>query len=340
MKYLEFEVNQSLEIVNFNEDFGRLSIPNSRSFHGTPYYELVPRIFSEKRDAVESVVEHGIPVYLKAYRFGCFFDSLVGDVSVTPIKSQNFQTSGAMISIYFTRECDFFYSFKKCQHLIDIGKNASILAHGVRNPLNAIKGSVAYLKNRYGTESELLEFTDIMEEEIVRLDKFITEFLSATNSKIEKQKLNLKDIISKIETLITLQVEAEEIEIEFNNSKELWVNGNLFQIEQAILNVINNAINVVKPKGRIIIEARKEQKINQELAVVEVVDDAGGVFQSPGKMDSSSLERFAEGNGKGFGLFISREVMKHHGGMLEIRSDKGKGTSVKLYLPLDNPKEG
>ncbi len=339
MEFLEFEVNQSLEIVNFNEDFGRLSIPNSRSFHGTPYHELLPRIISDNNDIVESVITLGKPISLEGYKFGCFFDSLAADIAVSPVWGENIYPSGALVRIHFIREGDFFYSFRKCQHLIDIGKNASILAHGVRNPLNAIKGSVAYLKNRYGNESVLLEFTDIIEEEITRLDKFITEFLSVSSNKNKKEKINLSELIRKIEILTKIQAKMKNVEIEFEYNTEIFVYANLFQLEQAILNVINNAFSVSKLNGKIKVQCEKENYNNRRLAVIDILDNGCGFLQKSGAMDSSSLEMFAEGNGKGFGLFISREVMKHHGGMLEIRSEKGKGTSIKLCLPLESPVE-
>ena len=48
----------------------------------------------------------------------------------------------------------------------------------------------------------------------------------------------------------------------------------------------------------------------------------------------------AAGKGKGFGLFITRETIKYHGGSLEVKSRKGIGTSIKLYLPISKNSEG
>jgi two-component system nitrogen regulation sensor histidine kinase GlnL len=56
------------------------------------------------------------------------------------------------VNVVFESACPMAEKFQDMQKLIDIGKTASTLAHGVRNPLNAIKGAVVYLRDRYSNE--------------------------------------------------------------------------------------------------------------------------------------------------------------------------------------------
>jgi len=75
---------------------------------------------------------------------------------------------------------------------------ASSLAHGVRNPLNAIKGAVVYLREKYGHEKTLLEFSTIINDEINRLDNFVSNFLSAARGELRFVPTNLNDILETI----------------------------------------------------------------------------------------------------------------------------------------------
>ena len=130
-----------------------------------------------------------------------------------------------------------------------------MLSHGVRNPLNAIKGAVVYLKNRYHDEKELLEFTEIMEDEISRLDLFITRFLSSSFLDMEMDRSDINKLLSKIESYITLQAKAAHVRLDFRYGQVAPLRLNCFHVEQAVLNVLNNAISVMPQGGDIVVES-------------------------------------------------------------------------------------
>jgi two-component system nitrogen regulation sensor histidine kinase GlnL len=140
-------------------------------------------------------------------------------------------------------------------------------------------------------------------------------------------------LLKKIETYTSLQAEAFGLTHRFEYGQVPLVKINPFQMEQAILNIVNNSIDAMVGGGELMVRSSTESIEGRDFAIVEISDTG------PGMTDTRLVETpvptigAVNGTGRGFGLFIAREVIQHHGGRLEIRSVKGAGTTVKVCLP-------
>ena len=330
---LEFTVDHNLRILDCN-DMLRNAQRTDKNLQGSVYHEVLPRLLWDGRDAVEAVLDSAVPLTLDNYLFNCFCDHFMADIEVLPIADVSGQDRGARVVIKTNTSCKVVDHLNASQPLISIGKNASILSHGLRNPLNAIKGAVVYLKGRYDNEATLLEFADIMEQEIGRLEDFITNFLSSTIDASEKMPIDINDLLKKIKTFTLLQAQTSNVDIHFEFGETAPVFVNELQMEHAILNIINNALNVLPTEGRILVESLAEEIDGQQWVTVKVTDNGPGF---PDRVDTdcqSPVQQTAESNGKGFGLFITREVLQHHGGQLKICRNGSGGTMIKMLLPV------
>jgi two-component system nitrogen regulation sensor histidine kinase GlnL len=331
--FFEFTVNSALQLQSWNAAMDELPNRGEAPLWGRCYYELLPRIFREDRDAIPEAIASGIPLRLSSHRFPCFAGVVTADVVIEPESLPG--GSGARVAITVHTCCEAVGALQECRHLVNLGKTASMLSHGVRNPLNAIKGAVVYLKSRYGDDANLLEFTGIMEEEITRLDQFISGFLSASATSFGRDHGDINALLKKLEQFVALQARAAGIALRFDLGGSMPILAiNLFQVEHAILNVLNNAIHAMPEGGEIRVASYCEKGTGGGSVVVEVVDNGPGMdercrgdFHQP-RLISSGAE------GKGFGLFIVREIMRQHGGSLEIRSGRERGTAVRLVFPV------
>jgi two-component system nitrogen regulation sensor histidine kinase GlnL len=175
-----------------------------------------------------------------------------------------------------------------------------------------------------------------MEEEISRLDRFITDFLSASLGDAEKETTDLNALLRRLEILTIMQAKAAGIEVLFRYGEVAPLQLSPFQVEQAILNVLNNALHVLSPGGKISVESRAETRGGRPFCVVEVTDNGPGIRDRSGEGYTAPLEDTARAQGKGFGLFITREVLQGHGGTLEVRSGEEMGTTVRLCFPQES----
>ncbi len=337
----KFSTDGKLRIDWFEEDITRLlGLDTSASPLGRKYYEVFPKIGVGRKDAVLTAVRGASAVRLKdkclKFPGGQFF----ADVAIRPVHGPR---RGAKIYIYPKNSCELASQLHNSQPLIDIGKIASILAHGVRNPLNAIKGAVVYLRDRYPSEQPLLEFTNLMEDEISRLDKFITSFLSTSIAEAG-QEVDLNQIVKKIEVFISLQSISKDVKTEFHYGSVPLVFINPFQLEQAVLNVVNNALEAMSDGGLLSVNTSFEPDAKSQekgFAVISISDTGPGILGavSSGKKDLAGAGYQAcrslasRAKGKGFGLFLTREIIRYYGGMLQIESRRDAGTTVRLCIP-------
>jgi two-component system nitrogen regulation sensor histidine kinase GlnL len=174
-----------------------------------------------------------------------------------------------------------------------------------------------------------------MEDEISRLENFITQFLGSTASPDEIKSVDINALIGRIKVFVSLQTYAHNITCEYELGKIPPLMANPFHLEQAILNVINNAIEAMKSQGTLTIKTYAEKKPEGQFIVIEVIDTGQG-------MDVANIKdrELDHTKGRGFGLFIAHEMVKYYSGRLEIRGEKGKGTTVRFYLPCrDTAKE-
>lgn len=323
-----FCTDDRLYINSWGTEITELTGMASSAVLGMKYYEVLPRILADDRDALSVVLADKTPLNLKGYSFNCLHDRVKADVRIDPARVDSGKVEELRVEISPYSACAMARKLQNSQRLIDIGKIASTLAHGVRNPLNAIKGSVVYLREKYSNEQTLIEFTRIMEEEITRLDNFISKFLSTSISVAGLSESGVNVLLKKIEIYTFLQTHTKDISATYEYGDIPLVAIDSFQLEQAVLNVINNAIEAMGSGGHLSVRTRTQKVSGNDFVLIEVSDTG------PGMADHGFNDISHEGKdkGRGFGLFITREILQCYGGFLEIRSRKGAGTTVRLYL--------
>lgn len=322
-----FNVDRRLRIISWDKNSSRIYRKPASEIKGLAYYKVIPRIKKGSKDAVLDVIKTGTPITLSSYQNVCFYGQPKVYIRIIPQKDDKGKINGANIFIKQHSGCIAFDNLKETKRFIDIGKIAATLAHGVRSPLNAIKGAVVYLREKYANEKQMKEFTDIIEGEISRLDEFIAKFLSTSIQDEGFLETDINSLLKKIETLISLQTQSLKIKSIFKYGKTFPILVNSFQMEQVILNIINNALEAMPLGGTLFVDTKSEIEDNKEFTVVEISDTGKGIVKN------KDITLVSQKKGKGLGLFISREILKSFGGHMEIKSKKDKGTTVKLYIP-------
>ncbi|MEN2986308.1 MAG: ATP-binding protein [Thermodesulfovibrionaceae bacterium] len=211
-----------------------------------------------------------------------------------------------------------------------IAEMAMIVAHEIKNPLNAIKASTSYLKANFQGEV-LKEFLTIIDRETERLNELITSFLSYARPlpiKYERGNINniIKDVIKLVETEIK---EGEKIlSTELDTSiPEFYFDHH--QLKQAILNLLVNAIDATT-KGDII--SIKTEKADGKVKIM-IRDSGSGI---PEELIGKIFEPFftTKTTGSGLGLACVDRIIKDHQGNIVVKSRLNEGTEFTVELPL------
>ncbi|MEW6409678.1 MAG: ATP-binding protein [Nitrospirota bacterium] len=212
------------------------------------------------------------------------------------------------------------------EKLAMIGELAVNIAHEIKNPLTGIKLGIDTMRNN-GSGEEILERLD---NEIVRLDKVVSRLLSFTQtSPLTLKKTEIKHIVE--DAMFFTSKVAEKKGIKMHSLKiepDTFVVVDVDQIQQALLNIILNAIHATERGGNIYISSFKDEK----WARIVIRDTGKGI--SPDDLQRI-FEPFYSTNplSSGLGLAIAQRIVTEHGGDIHIDSIRDKGTTVAVILP-------
>jgi signal transduction histidine kinase len=168
-------------------------------------------------------------------------------------------------------------------------------------------------------------------EEVDKLNHIVTGYLSF--SRAERRKLEphpLQKIVSRCLLILEPELEAKSVNLQRSIPDTIiTILGDDKRLQQAILNVLLNAVQAVAIGGVIEISLREGNKS----AIVAVSDDGVGIAEKHLKEITKPFFTTKD-RGSGLGMSIVSAIMKEHGGDLGIESTQGQGTVVTLHIPL------
>jgi len=224
----------------------------------------------------------------------------------------------------------------RSEKLAAIGQLASGVGHELRNPLGAIKNAGFYIRRRVAntdipsTEPRVMEFLDIIEEEVNSANKVITDLLGF--SRVAKPAVAPANIAGIIEDALKYAPVPENIKLskDINNGLPMvMVDGE--QIKQVCLNITLNALQAMAEKGgRLDIRAADKGKFVE----VEFIDTGGGIPDSIKKKIFDPLFT-TKAKGVGLGLSVCKTIIERHEGDIKVKSQVGKGTTFIISLPTE-----
>ena len=221
------------------------------------------------------------------------------------------------------------------------GEFLSMAAHELRTPMASIHGFTELLLKRQFSIEQQKEMLDTIYRQSTRLTNMINDLLDL--AKIEAREGISFDIephlLSKVinTALQEFTVNAENQQIEYNEPAQMpTVAVDFDKIIQALVNVLSNA-HKYSPTGSVI-RLNVEEKVSNEQPYVGVVISDEGIGMTKQQL-SRLFERFyrADTSGKvpgtGLGMCLVKEIMEMHLGSVEVESQFGKGTQVRLWMP-------
>lgn len=215
----------------------------------------------------------------------------------------------------------------------------SSISHELRTPLTSIKGWAITLKSEDLGENEIIkDGLNIIEKESDRLGLMVEELLDfskfvSENINLEKEKFLIEDTIKIMGKQLKPRANIGNIEFETLIEENLgYILADENRLKQVIINLLDNSFKFTDQGGRVELKAYLEDTD----MIIEVSDNGIGISSE----DLPKVkERFYKGkNSKsntGLGLSISEEIVKMHGGSMEVISELGRGTSIKVRLPLE-----
>jgi PAS domain S-box-containing protein len=227
-----------------------------------------------------------------------------------------------------------------------IGEMAAGLAHEVKNPLAGIQGAVDILIRRRAANDPEREALEGVRHEVQRIDATVRALLDRARPRsITPTRTSLTEVTQRAVDLARAQIVGkpafDKSRIQFQPPEDdIVITVDALQIEDAVLNLVINAIEAIDNDGLVVISIRISENTNDEAlsdeAVIEVTDDGRGISEEDLKKIFNPFFTLTTG-GTGLGLPAVRRIARLHGGRVEVNSAPGEGSTFTLHLPLHFP---
>lgn len=217
----------------------------------------------------------------------------------------------------------------------------SIVSHDLRNPLATMQSFLKLITEHHEklTEEERVKLFYEAQQSLDNLNELLYNLLQWSKSQMNllqfrRDKLNIKSIVDTSVRLVQLHAHMKEVKISTNVEVGILAYADKDMVEFVIRNLLSNAIKFSHRSSEVQVRAFSADN----LIHLEVIDDGIGISETKIKKllekNTSITRRGTEKEkGTGLGLLVSKEFIEKNGGLLQIRSENGKGSVFSFSLP-------
>ncbi|MEP6849253.1 MAG: ATP-binding protein [Acidobacteriota bacterium] len=332
------------KVYTFNNAAGEITGFDPNAIVGQTIYSL----FGDIRQSIETsmkAAEQGE----QPPRFEC--DLLTPDgfavrigYRIAPLVTEDNEVTGLIVTFQDLTEIrSMEESVRRKDRLAAVGRVGAGLAHEIRNPLGAMRGAIQVLQSNTPPESMQADLMDIILRESDRLNSIITNFLSYAKPKVGS--VAETDISEAIRDTFTLLRHSPDIgkthELkEFLPESPVFISADVAQLKQVFWNLARNAIQAMPEGGTLTVRL---DPISH--GRIKIMFEDTGQGMTPDQVEQL-FEPFATSTsgGTGLGLSIVYQIIRDHGGTINVRSAEEEGTTITIELPREtrtlNPRPG
>lgn len=224
-----------------------------------------------------------------------------------------------------------------------VGRFASGVAHEVRNPLSFINLSIDYMRDKFSptavaARAEYSKLCESIKEEIARLNRTVTDFLSLGRPPhLKLREMDARSLVEDVMSLVRAQAEQQGVRLAIEKTAgsdgqayDTHIHGDAEQLKTCLSNLAINAVHAMPEGGALTITLRP-QRSNVK---IEVIDTGHGI--PPEAMEHIFEPYFStKETGTGLGLALTKKLIEDHGGQITVISKVGVGTTFTATLPRE-----
>jgi len=214
----------------------------------------------------------------------------------------------------------------------------AVVSHDLREPLQTISVAEAVLRRepQCAENIDMLDCIAVASLEMRRLvhDLLDISLIEAGRLAIDREQVDLHDLLKEVQTLLQPQVEAANVRLETRLDIDLpTITIDRHRILQVLVNLIGNALKFGAADGRVVLGVQQENRS------IRISVEDSGVGISADQLDHV-FDRFWRGGrhsgGAGLGLAVAKGIVEAHGGQIGVTSRPGTGSRFFFTLPLQS----
>jgi signal transduction histidine kinase len=219
------------------------------------------------------------------------------------------------------------------EKLASVGRLSAGVAHEINNPLTTILTTAMLLQEDLEKDDPVYDELAIISNEALRCRKIVTNLLDfARQNQPNKTNHDIKEIVAACISLTQKQAAFKDVSVVHDLSGDLpQAMVDKGQLEQALINLIINAVEATPAGGRISLATRKSDR--NEFIEIVVADTGEGISEDKLARIFDPFFTTKE-NGTGLGLAITHGIIEQHGGTISVSSVAGQGTRFTISIPV------
>jgi signal transduction histidine kinase len=239
----------------------------------------------------------------------------------------------------YERIVDVEEQLRQNEKLSALGLLAAEVAHEIRNPLTVMKMLYHSLDLKFPQSDPRAKDAQIIGEKMEHLNKIVEQILAfARTTEPEFSPVSLNELLEELGLLVRHKLRNQQIQFIHKLDPDLpAVMADATQLEQAFLNLILNAAEAMPKGGKLVVSSSKvmpEAGAQPAQVMVEFKDTGEGMTEEQRKRAFTSVLSTTKTKGTGLGLAIVGRVVETHRGELQIKSQPGQGTTIRVILPV------
>jgi len=222
---------------------------------------------------------------------------------------------------------------RQADRLAALGTISAGLAHEIKNPLSAIKAFVQLLPKKVENRAFMEKFDVTVPREIDRINQLVEDLLELTRRRIRPMiNLDVNRLILQVIDLHGEEMEKKQIAFEDRLDRTIpFIPGDSERLYRAFSNLVINAIQAMPNGGSLTVSS--ELEVYSSMVKITFKDTGIGMDEETSKNLFNPFFTTKD-KGVGLGMAITHKIIEDHRGTIEVASEKGKGTTFVLGLPV------
>ncbi|MBD3390883.1 MAG: PAS domain S-box protein [Chitinivibrionales bacterium] len=218
-----------------------------------------------------------------------------------------------------------------------LGEMSATVAHEIRNPLGAMGVWAGLLDRDFDRDDPRRKTLKRIIDGLARLNRIVSNLLVYSRPlEARLRRVALQDILTETVDFVEIEIErlGQHVTVTraFAGEDSVTVMADPEKMQQVIMNLCMNALQAMPDGGDLRVSVEDSPKGSAGYACFEVTDTGEGIEEERLEKIFDPFHTTKE-NGTGLGLAIVKKFVEHHSGYIRVRSTKGRGTSVRVFLP-------
>ncbi len=255
--------------------------------------------------------------------------------TIAPLFAEAGETSGMVITFQDLTDVRALEETSRRQdRMAAVGRMAASIAHEIRNPLAAMRGSIQMLRSEMDGDTEQAQLMEIILRESDRLNKIVADYLNYARPRpAELKDVDIRGVIADTFKLLRNSdeiIEGHVLEEDLPDGPAI-VSGDPEQLKQVCWNIARNALKAMPDGGRFRVSLQPADGNRLRISFTD-----SGCGMTPEQVEHLFEPFTSTTGGTGLGLSIVYQIIRDHSGTINVRSREGQGTTITIELPVSS----